>query len=75
MSAYCFHIGADFLYEREAFDIEMPNETYITTTNAPSGGVGNLGSSADSCTAAYGKAPNVSERAVAQMGRRKTDRL
>jgi len=30
----------------------MPNETYITTTNAPSGGVGNLGSSADSCTAA-----------------------
>ncbi|KAK5123779.1 hypothetical protein LTR85_002415 [Meristemomyces frigidus] len=49
-----------FLYEQEAFDIQAPNDTYITTTNSPnpSGGVGNLGTSADECTSSYGKAPN-----------------
>ena len=46
-----------FLYEDEAFGIQAPNDTYATTTNAPNGGSGNLGSSADECTSSYGKAP------------------
>jgi hypothetical protein len=48
-----------FLYELQAFDIETPNDTYVNITNAPSGGEenGNLGSAADSCTSAYGRAP------------------
>lgn len=46
-----------FLYENLLFGIQAPNETYVTTTNAPSGGVGNLGSAAETCLRAYGKAP------------------
>lgn len=46
-----------FLYENQAFGIQSPNESYIETTNAPSGGAGNLGSHAATCTSAYGKAP------------------
>lgn len=46
-----------FLYEQEAFGIETPNDTYINTTNAPSGGIGNLGSSASKCPSYYEKAP------------------
>ncbi|TKA75147.1 hypothetical protein B0A55_03978 [Friedmanniomyces simplex] len=45
-----------FLYDQEAL-FEMPNDTYLATTNAPSGGVGNLGSSATQCTDEYGRAP------------------
>ncbi|EME84702.1 uncharacterized protein MYCFIDRAFT_33704 [Pseudocercospora fijiensis CIRAD86] len=47
-----------FLYEQQIFNIQSPNESYAPTTNAPSGGTGNLGDSADECTTAYGKAPN-----------------
>ncbi|KAK5136666.1 hypothetical protein LTR08_002319 [Meristemomyces frigidus] len=46
-----------FLYEQQAFGIQLPNDTYITTTNARSGGVGNLGSAASACSSVYGKAP------------------
>ncbi|KAK4889802.1 hypothetical protein LTR27_011419 [Elasticomyces elasticus] len=46
-----------FLYEQQAFDIEIPNEDLISTTNAPSGSVGSLGSSVTQCTTEYGRAP------------------
>lgn len=46
-----------FLYENQAFGIQSPNQSYIETTNAPSGGVGNLGDAASTCASAYGKAP------------------
>lgn len=46
-----------FLYENQAFGIQSPNETYIETTNAASGGIGNLGTAAATCASAYGKAP------------------
>ena len=46
-----------FLYENQAFGIQTPNTTYITTTNAPSGGLGNLGSSAATCAGQYGQNP------------------
>ncbi|KAF2770689.1 hypothetical protein EJ03DRAFT_373550 [Teratosphaeria nubilosa] len=47
-----------FLYELEAFNIEVPNDTYISTTNSDTRGEGNLGSAADDCTKIYGKIPN-----------------
>lgn len=37
--------------------IESPNASYVSTTNAPSGGVGNLGAAATSCQQTYGRAP------------------
>jgi hypothetical protein len=46
-----------FLYSTEAFGIEQPDLTDIKTTNAPSGGLGNLGSTASKCKTAIGKAP------------------
>lgn len=47
-----------FLYaEVSAFDIQYPNETYITTTNSPNGGAGNLGTAASECSNQYGQAP------------------
>ncbi|TKA25321.1 hypothetical protein B0A50_06225 [Salinomyces thailandicus] len=47
-----------FLYvEVVALDIQYPNATYVTTTNAPNGGTGNLGASASRCTSEYGRAP------------------
>ncbi|KAI6819754.1 hypothetical protein KC332_g9715 [Hortaea werneckii] len=47
-----------FLYaEVAALDIQYPNTSYITTTNAPSGGTGNLGASASRCSSEYGRAP------------------
>ncbi|KAI7675170.1 hypothetical protein KC322_g15528 [Hortaea werneckii] len=47
-----------FLYaEVAAFGIQYPNTSYITTTNAPSGGTGNLGASASRCSSEYGRAP------------------
>ncbi|RMY32933.1 hypothetical protein D0865_14601 [Hortaea werneckii] len=47
-----------FLYaEVAAFDIQYPNTSYIDTTNAPSGGTGNLGASGSRCSSEYGRAP------------------
>ena len=45
-----------FLYSNDLalLDIEYPNASYVSTTNAPSGGTGNLGSAASTCKAAYG---------------------
>lgn len=46
-----------FLYATTILNIEYPNSTYVTTTNAPSGGVGNLGDTATKCQSAYGRQP------------------
>lgn len=45
-----------FLYSNDlsSLGIEYPNASYVSTTNAPSGGVGNLGSTAARCKKAYG---------------------
>ncbi|KAJ6096678.1 hypothetical protein N7486_007424 [Penicillium sp. IBT 16267x] len=43
-----------FLYSTiSVLDIEYPNASYVSTTNAPSGGTGNLGSTATECKTAY----------------------
>ncbi|KAJ5653156.1 hypothetical protein N7490_000159 [Penicillium lividum] len=43
-----------FLYSTiSIIDVEYPNASYVSTTNAPSGGTGNLGSTATKCKAAY----------------------
>ncbi|KAJ5776041.1 uncharacterized protein N7511_001052 [Penicillium nucicola] len=44
-----------FLYSDDlsAFDIEYPNASYVATTNAPSGGTGNLGTAASDCKSAW----------------------
>ena len=46
-----------FLYSSSFFDIQYPNSSYISTTNAPSGGEGNLGDAADECKQSYGRQP------------------
>lgn len=46
-----------FLYSEVFGDIEYPNSSYVSTTNAPSGGVGNLGAAAAECTNAYNRQP------------------
>lgn len=46
-----------FLYAELGLGIQAPNQTYVTTTNAPDGGLGNLGDAATTCTQAYGRAP------------------
>ncbi|PWY87753.1 hypothetical protein BO70DRAFT_332951 [Aspergillus heteromorphus CBS 117.55] len=38
-----------FLYQTTILDIEYPNASYVSTTNAPSGGTGNLGDTATTC--------------------------
>jgi hypothetical protein len=45
-----------FLYSSDlaAFDIEYPNASYIGTTNAASGGTGNLGDTATTCKKEWG---------------------
>lgn len=45
-----------FLYSNDlsSLGIEYPNASYVSTTNAPSGGVGNLGSAATKCKQEYG---------------------
>ncbi|KAK3717632.1 hypothetical protein LTR37_005699 [Vermiconidia calcicola] len=50
-----------FLYQETGGDflsIQSPNATYVTTTNAPSGGIGNLGTVADTCNEYYGRNPS-----------------
>lgn len=49
-----------FLYHSSnlmGHDVEMPNKSYVATTNAPSGGLGNLGTAADKCKSAWKKQP------------------
>ena len=46
-----------FLYSEQAFGIQIPNVAAVNATNAPEGGVGNLGSAATNCKSVYGKAP------------------
>lgn len=46
-----------FLYEK-ILDFEIPDVSEAPTTNAPSGGTGNLGDAANACKAEYKKAPN-----------------
>ena len=47
-----------FLDVQGGFGIETPNFDAVNITNAPSGGTGNLGTAASTCTTAYGKAPS-----------------
>ncbi|PLN86318.1 PLC-like phosphodiesterase [Aspergillus taichungensis] len=49
-----------FLYAGSSgvIDIEYPNATYVSTTNAPSGGEGNLGDAAKKCKGEWGQAPS-----------------
>ncbi|EAW10439.1 uncharacterized protein ACLA_049110 [Aspergillus clavatus NRRL 1] len=46
-----------FLYSTTILDIQYPNSSYVATTNAPSGGTGNLGDAATKCKQAYGRQP------------------
>lgn len=46
-----------FLYTDELLGIEVPDVDYINTTNAASGGTGNLGTTAAGCASTYGRAP------------------
>jgi hypothetical protein len=39
-------------------DIQSPNTSYVGTTNAPTGGVGNLGQAATACQQLYGRVPS-----------------
>lgn len=46
-----------FLYVDGPLEIEYPNASYAPTTNAPSGGIGNLGDTARKCTHVYNRQP------------------
>lgn len=47
-----------FLYSKSSIlDIEYPNASYVSTTNAPSGGVGNLGDAAKECKTKWNRQP------------------
>ena len=46
-----------FLYQQQAFGIELPDVSNITKTNAQRGPVGNLGDTAKACQTLYGKPP------------------
>ncbi|KGO67580.1 hypothetical protein PITC_094490 [Penicillium italicum] len=48
-----------FLYSNDISElgIEYPNSSYITTTNAASGGTGNLGITAANCKTRWGRSP------------------
>lgn len=46
-----------FLYQNQLFGIQSPNDTYANVTNSLNGGVGSLGSHAETCETEYGKAP------------------
>jgi hypothetical protein len=46
-----------FLYANQIFNIQSPNETYASVTNAQTG-FGSLGASVQECTGVYGKPPS-----------------
>ncbi|KAL4922338.1 PLC-like phosphodiesterase [Aspergillus aurantiobrunneus] len=46
-----------FLYQTVVLDVQAPNESYAGTTNAPSGGEGNLGDATSECQTAWGRQP------------------
>ncbi|KAI9931238.1 hypothetical protein ASPWEDRAFT_47522 [Aspergillus wentii DTO 134E9] len=46
-----------FLYQKTILDIEYPNSSYVSTTNAPSGGTGNLGDTASDCKQKWSRQP------------------
>ncbi|KAA8648860.1 uncharacterized protein ATNIH1004_004746 [Aspergillus tanneri] len=46
-----------FLYQSVIFNIQQPNTSYVSTTNAPSGGTGNLGDAASKCKEVYNRQP------------------
>ena len=46
-----------FLYNNSGLGIQIPDNTYVSTTNAPGGGIGNLGTAASRCKQTYGRAP------------------
>ncbi|KAL2870418.1 uncharacterized protein BJX67DRAFT_282859 [Aspergillus lucknowensis] len=46
-----------FLYQTVLLDYQAPNESYVGTTNAPSGGEGNLGDAVSTCQTTWGRQP------------------
>lgn len=46
-----------FLYQTVVLDYQAPNDSYVDTTNAPSGGEGNLGDATSDCKTAWGRQP------------------
>ena len=52
MNHFLYHVDTGFI------KIDSPNSSYVGTTNAPSGGIGNLGSTANTCKQYYGRAPS-----------------
>ncbi|KAL2818492.1 PLC-like phosphodiesterase [Aspergillus cavernicola] len=57
ISANMLPLQNHFLYQTILLDYQAPNESYVGTTNAPSGGEGNLGDSASTCQTAWGRQP------------------
>ncbi|KAL2858036.1 PLC-like phosphodiesterase [Aspergillus pseudoustus] len=57
ISANMLPLQNHFLYQTVLLDYQAPNESYVGTTNAPSGGTGNLGDAASTCQTAWGRQP------------------
>ncbi|KAL2797771.1 PLC-like phosphodiesterase [Aspergillus keveii] len=57
ISANMLPLQNHFLYQTVLLDYQAPNESYVGTTNAPSGGEGNLGDAASTCQTAWGRQP------------------
>ncbi|CBF85697.1 hypothetical protein AN1855.2 [Aspergillus nidulans FGSC A4] len=57
ISANMLPLQNHFLYQTILLDYQAPNESYVGTTNAPSGGEGNLGDAASTCQTAWGRQP------------------
>ncbi|KAL4873087.1 hypothetical protein BDV12DRAFT_161299 [Aspergillus spectabilis] len=55
ISANMLPLQNHFLYQTVLLDYQAPNESYVGTTNAPSGGEGNLGDAASTCETAWGR--------------------
>ncbi|KAL5339489.1 PLC-like phosphodiesterase [Aspergillus crustosus] len=55
ISANLLPLQNHFLYQTVLLDYQAPNESYVGTTNALSGGEGNLGDAASTCETAWGR--------------------
>ncbi|KAL4886930.1 PLC-like phosphodiesterase [Aspergillus karnatakaensis] len=56
-SANLIPLQNHFLYQTVLLDYQAPNESYVGTTNAPSGGEGNLGDAVSKCQSSWGRQP------------------
>ncbi|KAL4785289.1 PLC-like phosphodiesterase [Aspergillus varians] len=57
ISANMLPLQNHFLYQTVLLNYQAPNDSYVGTTNAPSGGEGNLGDSTSECKTAWGRQP------------------